>query len=171
MSMAKRRGVVVAIGVVVALVLVSATVVAALRSRSGGAAAGVTFGPRAITVDPNASPVPLKPIQPGRESKLLTRPGKLPITAAGLDPDAQRVVDVTSLQLSLERYRVAWGSYPDALDKLFPDFAPIEGGRRLTALPVDPVTHRLYGYRLVLPARYEITATMSSGRPWHGVRP
>ncbi len=158
-----------AAGFVAALAVVSVAAVAVLRGRSAGAPAGVPFGARAIPVDPSASPAPLSPVSPGSDSRLLARPGDAPLTGAGLDPDAQRVVDVTGLQLSLERYRLAWGAYPDALDRLFPDFAPVQNGRKLAAVPVDPISHQPYGYRLLSTNAYEISATMSTGRPWHGV--
>ena len=166
-----RRRVALVAGVLVVVALASAAAVVVLRDRLAGPGAAVPFGARAIAVDPSASPAPPGPVTRAPDAGLLTRSDAVPLTAAGLDPDAQRVIDVTSLQLSLERYRVAWGGYPDALDRLFPDFAPVENGHALAAPPVDPATHRPYDYRLVTPTTYLITATMSGGRAWHGTRP
>ena len=44
--------------------------------------------------------------------------------ASGFTPDAVRVLTVTVLQLSLERYHDDVGTYPTTLDALFPSYAP-----------------------------------------------
>jgi len=93
-------------GVLAALASISAALV--LSGLLGSSSAPVVFGPSAITVDPNASPAPL------RKSRQTRPPGCWPVPAIlphRCRAQSRRAAgrDVTSLQLSLERYRAAWG--------------------------------------------------------------
>ena len=54
---------------------------------------------------------------------------------SGFSPDAVRVLTVTVLSLSLERYRADLGSYPTSLDALFPAYAPSGPDGRPMAVP------------------------------------
>ena len=66
---------------------------------------------------------------------------------SGFHPDARRVLDLYSLQVSLFDYRQAHGAFPRSLDELFPDFAPKdEDNRPLVQVPTDPATGELYRY-------------------------
>ena len=54
----------------------------------------------------------------------------------GFTPDAVKVLTIASLQIGLERYRAALGSYPRSLDALFPSYAPIgQDGRPMSGPP------------------------------------
>jgi len=79
-------------------------------------------------------------------------------------PDVQRAADLASLQVSLERHRVEFGHYPSGLTDLFPNFAPVQAGKTLSAVPGDPISHISYGY-LVHPdgLGYKLSATLSTG--------
>lgn len=115
--------------------------------------------PLAVTFQPNNSPFPTNlfahPNEPAYEK------GK------GFAPDAQRVLDITALQISLEKYYVAKGQYPQSLDNLFPDFAPVANGQAMTAPPQDPETHEPYAYTLASDGTdYQLTATLASGEKY-----
>lgn len=85
----------------------------------------------------------------------------------GFAPDAQRILDITSLQISLEKYRVANGHYPPSLNDLFPTFAPVENGQTLATPPSDPETHQVYSYKASADgADYQLTATLSNSEPY-----
>src|SRR5437879_1115648 len=69
------------------------------------------------------------------------------VPGRGFDPDAKRIIDITSLQVSLSRYRATMGRYPNSIADLFPDYAPLdEKGSPLPEAPLDPTTHRQYSY-------------------------
>jgi hypothetical protein len=93
------------------------------------------------------------------------------VQGQGFAPDARRVLDIASLQVSLERYRAARGRYPATLAELFPSFAPREQGQALTVAPVDPQTHQPYTYMPSADgASYQLSATLDSGRSYSGVQ-
>lgn len=92
------------------------------------------------------------------------------VPGKGFSPDAQRVVDVVTLQGALEKYRVANERYPSTLDALFPTFAPLANGTKLTAAPTDPETHQPYTYHVSSDgATYQLSATLSSGKQYTGI--
>lgn len=94
------------------------------------------------------------------------------IPAQGFTPDAQRILDITTLQVGLEKYHTANGRYPLSLDALFPNYAPIADGQKLAEPPQDPQTKQPYVY-LVLSdgANYQITAILSNGEKYTATQP
>lgn len=82
----------------------------------------------------------------------------------GFTPDAVRVLTFLSIQIAVEQYRAANGDYPQALDELFPAFAPLgEDGQPLTA-PPDGYEYSAAG------AAYSLSVTLESGQQFmvHG---
>lgn len=89
------------------------------------------------------------------------------VEGQGFAPDAQRVLDIVTLEIGLEKYRAANSRYPGALADLFPSYAPIADGRPLAAPPVDPETHQPYEYAVLADgAGYQLAATLSSGKKY-----
>jgi hypothetical protein len=82
--------------------------------------------------------------------------------ATGFTPDAVKVLTVASLQIGLERYRAALGSYPASLDALFPSYAPIgQDGRPMSGPPAAADGYAYAGggssYRLSVPLASGLT--------------
>jgi hypothetical protein len=92
------------------------------------------------------------------------------VPGKGFAPDAERILDILSLQISLARYHVALGRYPRTLQALFPRFAPIANGKPLARVPLDPQTHQPYTYAVGAGGTtYVIGATLSNGQRYTGV--
>ena len=119
--------------------------------------------PSEITILPTSPPSPLfaDANQPAYES------GK------GFVPDARRMLDIVSLQISLEQYRQSKGRYPASLSDLFPEFAPAdENNEPLTAPPTDPVSHQPYDYQPATDRMsYRLGATMDNGASYTVMNP
>ena len=83
--------------------------------------------------------------------------------ASGFTPDAVRVLTVTVLQLSLERYHDDVGAYPTTLDALFPGYAPPgPDSRPMTAPPAvaDGYTYTGSG------DTYTLSVVLAGGAPY-----
>jgi|GEM_PF-4498218 len=90
----------------------------------------------------------------------------------GFAPDVQRLLDLSTLQIGLEKYHLAKGAYPSQLADLFPAFAPRAGGRQLTTPPLDPVTKQPYSYQVTQGGQdYQLTAILDSGKPYSVTHP
>lgn len=81
----------------------------------------------AVMITPSSVPHP----------DIFAEPGQAVIDANGnLSSDAERVLTVLALQISLEKFKQANGTYPDQLAELFPSFAPLdEHGSAMNSLP------------------------------------
>lgn len=82
------------------------------------------------------------------------------VAGQGFTPDAVRVLTVTALSLSLERYHAAVGSYPGSLDALFPTYAPPgPDGQPMTGppAPADGYTYTGSG------ATYSLSVVLAGG--------
>ncbi|MBI2863232.1 MAG: hypothetical protein HYX94_01550 [Chloroflexi bacterium] len=89
------------------------------------------------------------------------------VPGKGFAPDAQRILEIVSLQVSLEKHRMAKGVYPRALADLFPTFAPKVDGNPLTRPPVDPVSKQSYDYQLSADSEdYRLTAVLDNGKQY-----
>lgn len=137
--------------------------------------------PPCPTKSPNFGPQPIVFLSPGVSTPTTTQslPTKAPcgpftnpnapgFTSDGkLTPDSQRILDLTTLKISLEKYKATKEYYPASLNNLFPDFAPVANGQKLTQPPIDPETHQSYIYA-VSPERlqYSITAILSNGNQY-----
>lgn len=130
-----------------------------LVGEPGAKPAGIRFDsdptPVEITALPTAPPSPIfaDSNQPAYDQ------------GQGFVPDARRVLDLTSLQLSLLQYWSAHGTYPATLDDLFPDFAPLdEHDQPYPSPPVDPVTRETYRYEVTPDGQaFQLAATMDNG--------
>ena len=108
-----------------------------------------------------ASPTPL-------DSGLFKNPNEPAyVPGKGFAPDAERLLILATLQLSLEKYHLAKGVYPSTLDDLFPTFAPKVNGNLLVNPPLDPVTHQPYIYQQKAGRQdYQLTAILESGKQY-----
>ncbi len=97
---------------------------------------------------------------------LVSNPTARALSRSGqLAPDVRRVADLIILGLAEEKFYRTRGKYSGSLALLFPTFAPLEGGRRLTSAPADPATGRPYRYQTHLNGHaFNLEAHMSSGR-------
>lgn len=123
--------------------------------------------PRSQTTNtPSSTPITNSPSQP--DISIFKNPNEPAyIPGKGFAPDAQRILEIASLQVSLERYRIAKGAYPQALVDLFPAFAPKVNGSPLTGPPLDPVTQQPYSYQLSADGQdYQLSATLDSGKQY-----
>lgn len=113
----------------------------------------------------------LSPTVPGEN--LFTDPhGSIYEPGKGFKPDALRIIDITTLQIGLEKYQVAKGKYPASLQGILPDFAPMYGGKVLESIPVDPETHQPYYYKVSADGMsYQLSATLASGEQYVVVEP
>lgn len=85
----------------------------------------------------------------------------------GFTPDAQRIIDITTLRIGLEKYQYSKGSYPESLQDILPEFAPMYGGKPLDFIPTDPDTRRSYDYNVSTDnMSYQLSATLSSGKKY-----
>jgi hypothetical protein len=136
---------------------------------SAGASAGSSqVKPVGIAFEPNVTitPVEIEAPPTAPPSKLFANPNQPAYDPTkGFAPDARRVLDLASLQLSLERYRKAKGHYPATLDALFPNFAPSDdSGHPLQSPPTDPATHHPYDYQPSSDGTsFRLTGIMDSG--------
>lgn len=69
--------------------------------------------------------------------------------------DARRVADVKEIQLSLELYYDATGSYPSSLDPLAPTYISI--------IPTDPASNMPYDYHQCSASTYHLGASLEDG--------
>jgi hypothetical protein len=128
--------------------------------------------PQPIRLQPQgATPVVVTaaPTPPNWAKELFANPTEPAyIPGKGFTPDAQRIVDLSALQLSIEQYRKANGRFPPTLADLFPSFAPADvNGQPLAAPPVDPVTRQPYTYLVASDgSNYQLSATLESGRQY-----
>lgn len=108
-----------------------------------------------------ASPTPL-------DSSVFKNPNELAyVPDKGFAPDAERLLVLATLQISLEKYHLAKGVYPSTLDDLFPTFAPKVNGNLLTSPPLDPVTHQPYIYQQKAGGQdYQLTAILESEKQY-----
>jgi hypothetical protein len=140
------------------------------RSSSAGTPSAPNAKPLPITfrAGVNSPPAPVKSIPVPSDASIFARPTQPAVVSGqGFAPDAERIVDLTELQISLEKYRVAKGRYPESLSDLFPAFAPQDNGHPVGALPVDPETHKPYTFvPLNDGAGYHLSATLSSGKSY-----
>jgi len=120
----------------------------------------------------SATPTAIETLPHLGDSELFANPDEPAyIPGKGFAPDAQRILDVASLQISLEKYHSATRQYPPTLASLFPKYAPVEGGNALLSEPLDPQTHHPYTYSISTNgASYRISAILSSGKQYSGVR-
>lgn len=84
----------------------------------------------------------------------------------GFAPDAQNVLWLVSLQISLSQYYDANKNFPNSLNDLFPNFAPKDqNGNLLTQPPLDAVTNQPFGYQVAIGKQdYQLSATTSTGK-------
>ena len=83
--------------------------------------------------------------------------------SSGFTPDAVRVLTVTALRLSLEKYRAAKGSYPADLTSLFPAYAPDGPDGKPMAEP--PAASDGYAYG-ASGAGYTLSVRLASGQSY-----
>lgn len=89
--------------------------------------------------------------------------------STGFEPDAARILTVTSIRISLEEYRAANGAYPASLDALFPSFAPLgQNGQAMTAPP--PVSDG-YAYVQTGTTSYTLSVQLSNGQTYSVTAP
>jgi len=151
----------------------SASPIVASPGTGGAAAAGTSRrGPLPIVLrtTPVGSPTAITALPTSADAGLFAHPTEPAyVPGKGFAPDAQRVLDIAALQISLEKYRHADGRYPAALSGLFPGFAPLENGQPLSAAPTDPVTHQPYAYTVASDgSSYQLSATLSNGQHYAG---
>jgi len=131
-------------------------------------------GPRSIKIVPEnvtVTPIVITAVPTSANANLFTNPNAPAyVPGRGFTPDAQRVLDIVSLQTSLASYLTANKHYPPMLGDLFPAFAPHEGSTVLSAPPADPVTHQPYDYQVSADAlSYKLSATLDSGKQYTGL--
>jgi hypothetical protein len=89
--------------------------------------------------------------------------------STGFEPDAVRILTVTSIRISLEEYRAAHGAYPASLDVLFPTFAPRgQSGQVMASLP--PASDG-YTYVQTGATSYTLTVRLSNGQTYSVTAP
>jgi hypothetical protein len=167
------------VGVIVVALLAIAGVYFAFNQRVNGSSptpvAVNAVRPQTIVLRPADAPTPTPitsvPSLPG--SNLFASPNDPAyVPGQGFSPDAQRVLDITTLRIALEKYRVTNRRYPQALVDLFPAFAPIENGKKLSAPPVDPQAKQPYTYAAAQDgSTFQLAATLSSGKQYSVTSP
>lgn len=136
----------------------------ALESDVGARPQGIIFNP-----DSTATPTIITTLPTEPPSTLFANPNQPAFEPeTGFAPDAQRILEIAALQLSLEKYRKMKGQYPSSLSELFPEFAPVDENRKpLSAPPTDPETGSPYDYIVDLKAeKYQLTAKLDNGKPY-----
>lgn len=127
-------------------------------------------GPQKITLatDSAATPESITAAPTSVNAQLFANPTEPAyVPGKGFSPDAQRTLDLATLQTGLARYRAAKGRYPPTLAALFPDFAPVADGKPLSEPPTDPITRRPYDYQVSADGlTYRLSTTMSSGKAY-----
>ena len=89
--------------------------------------------------------------------------------STGFEPDAARILTVTSIRISLEEYRAAHGAYPASLDALFPTFAPRgQSGQAMASLP--PASDG-YTYVQTGATSYTLSVRLSNGQTYSVTAP
>jgi hypothetical protein len=89
------------------------------------------------------------------------------VPGKGFSPDALRVIHIGTLQIGLERYRVAKGYFPSKLEDILPEFAPMYDGKPLQSIPVDPETKIPYEYVVTNNGlSYELSANTSGTKKY-----
>lgn len=132
--------------------------------------ASPTPQPFKLTLRPKDAPAPsvITSLPPNPNANLFKNPNEPAyVPGKGFSPDAQRILEITSLRISLAQYKVANNRYPATLNDLFPNYAPVENGIKLAVPPVDPETRQPYSYTVDSSgSNYQLSATLSSGKQY-----
>ncbi len=122
---------------------------------------GILFrpdGPTPTVITQIPTQAPCSPFRESTNDPAFTPDGKL-------TNDARRMLTVSALQLSLEKYYAVHKRFPQVLDSLFPDFAiEDEKGNLLSQPPTDPVSGKRYTYAASQDLlNYSLSATLDNG--------